>query len=89
MRKKSDTVACLDHLFTRLGEMPKVLLSTPKTIRTDNAGELLSAEARDYLRKHRIWHEVCNAFQHHQNPRSEVVIGNIGMRARTMLQASG
>ena len=89
MRKKSDTVACLDHLFTRLGEMPKVLRSTPKAIRTDNAGELLSAEAREYLRKHRIWHEVCNAFQHHQNPRSEAAIGNIGMRARTMLQASG
>ena len=89
LRKKTDYLACIDHLFTRLGEMPKIVRGTPRALRTDNAGEMLSQEARDYMKKHKIWHELCNPHEHHQNPRAEAAIGNIGMRARTMLQFSG
>mmetsp|Transcript_18530 Transcript_18530/g.37664 ORF Transcript_18530/g.37664 Transcript_18530/m.37664 type:complete len:1503 (+) Transcript_18530:3729-8237(+) len=89
LRKKSDYLECIDHLFTRLGDMPKILRGTPRALRTDNAGEMLSAAAREYMRKHKIWHELCNAYEHHQNPRAEAAIGEIGMRARTMLQFSG
>ena len=60
LKNKTDYLACIDHLFVRLGEMPKVLRGTPRAMRTDNAGEMISAEAREYMRTHRIWHELCN-----------------------------
>ena len=69
--------------------MPQIIRGTPHALRTDNAGEMLSPAARDYMRDHNIWHEMCNAYEHHQNPRAEAAIGNIGMRARTLLQFSG
>ncbi len=42
MKKKTNYLQCLDHLFTRLGEMPRVLRATPRAIRKDNAGEMLA-----------------------------------------------
>ena len=89
LKNKTDYLACIDHLFVRLGEMPKILKGTPRALRTDNAGEMISAEARAYMQKHRIWHELCNPYEHFQNPRAESAIGGVGMRARTMLHSSG
>eukprot|EP00961_Rhodomonas_salina_P011034 147923-Rhodomonas_salina.2 len=89
MRSKKDYLACIDHLFTRLGNMLKMLRATPRALRTDNAGEMISAEAREYMTKHKIWHELCNPYEHHQNPLAEAAIGNVGARARTMLVSSG
>ena len=77
LRKNDDYLQCIDHLFTRLGEMPRIIRGTPRALRTDNAGEMLSPAAHDYMRDHNIWHEMCNAYEHHQNPRAEAAIGNI------------
>jgi hypothetical protein len=88
LQKKTDYLTCIDHLFTRLGKMQKSVSGFLRALWTDNAGEMLSMEAREYMTKHKIWHELCNPHEHFQNPRAEAAIRNIGMRARTMLQFS-
>eukprot|EP00961_Rhodomonas_salina_P281496 3803505-Rhodomonas_salina.1 len=50
---------------------------------------MTSARAFEFYKAHRIWIEVCNAYEHHQSGRIESVIGSVSMRARVMLVSSG
>ena len=50
---------------------------------------MCSKEAKEYYRLYRIFHELCNAYQHWQNPRAEAAVGEIGVRARVMLAMAG
>ncbi len=81
-------LACLDHLFTCLGKMLRMIRATPAALLTDNTGEMILEEAQAYIQKHQIWHELCNPYEHHQNPRAEAAIGNVSACALTILVSS-
>ena len=82
LRTKDEFIDALNHLLIRLGTSMKIL-------RIDNAGEMTSARAFEFYEAHRIWIEVCNAYEHFQSGRIESAIGSVSMRARVMLVSSG
>lgn len=88
LKQKSQFLDALDQLIVRIGKAPHILQPW-KILRSDNAGEMCSKEAKEYYRLYRIFHELCNAYQHWQNPRAEAAVGEIGVRARVMLAMAG
>eukprot|EP00961_Rhodomonas_salina_P272506 3682510-Rhodomonas_salina.4 len=82
LRMKDEYIDALNHLLIPLGKSMKIL-------HIDNTGEMTSARAFEFYEAHRIWIEVCNAYEHHQSGRIESAIGSVSMRARVMLVSSG
>ena len=82
LRTKDEYLKALTNFITMVGRAPNV-------IRIDNAGEMNSYDAWDFYEAHRIWVELCNAYEHHQSGRVESAIGSVSMRARVLLVMSG
>jgi len=73
----------LDYLNSTLGTQYHIVV-----LRSDNAPEFLSAEARAFYRDNGIFHETSVAHRPSQNGMSERHGGIISSMARSMLNAS-
>ena len=59
-----------------------------KCLRTDNGGEYISQEFRDYCSKHGIWHEKTVSFTPQHNGVAERMNRTIVEKVRCMLRAT-
>eukprot|EP00961_Rhodomonas_salina_P198252 2674967-Rhodomonas_salina.2 len=80
LHKKSDWLKAFDTLTICLGRHPKILCG-------DNTKELSmhGHKVKAYLKKHRIFNELCSPHEHDQNPVAEGMIGSLLMRASCVL----
>ncbi len=102
MKQKSETFTCFKkfhklaerHTGLKIDNVNVITRSNPtpdklKTLRTDNGGEYLSNEFRDYLAENGIQHQLTVAYTPQQNGVAERMNRTIMDLVRSMLHSSG
>ena len=75
----------LDHFKTVKAQWEKQMGNQMKRVRSDNAGDFLSDDFREYLRREGIIHELTVPYAHQQNGKAERYIRTLEDGAITLM----